>query len=257
MLVCHEVVPIESHGASRDSIGGSAVLPSLQEFPHCLCGRRMVLYFQFDIRDDFGLPIQGDCHFSCFVCPDHNGIPQSYGTTLPSEYWANTHDPHRSEFKSLKTPRQYASYKLFLHQGAVEQTVHPPDEVLVQRALEFRRLEEQVEEREHPDRPRVTAMSHDGYLGWSAHDVEVYTGLDLFKVGGHPTRVEHVPSHVCSCGAPMVFLCQVPYPDEVFKLVSGSTYKEAHNGLFLNNLVHFFVCQRQCHPNAVHASVDG
>jgi hypothetical protein len=55
-LITHLVTfkPTDPSEKLRDSIGGYPYLPEGLDQPVCSCGERMSLYFQFDIRAEFG-----------------------------------------------------------------------------------------------------------------------------------------------------------------------------------------------------------
>jgi hypothetical protein len=84
--------------AYRDSIGGSPVLPAGQKWPVCpKSGERMVLFFQFDIRPEFALPVASGSHLSVFMSPHVNEIPTfnfiPSGKRLPERFWEGR-EPH-------------------------------------------------------------------------------------------------------------------------------------------------------------------
>ena len=56
-LITHLVTfkPADPSDKLPDSIGGHPYLPKGTDYPVCSCGERMSLYFQFDIREEFGL----------------------------------------------------------------------------------------------------------------------------------------------------------------------------------------------------------
>lgn len=256
-LVYHEIVPVASGGSElpRNSIAGKPCLPPSIR-PECTCGQRMVLFLQFTVREQFGLPFLAGSHFCCFMCPDHNGIPQEIGGVLTADFWAETNNPNRSDFEFLRTP-EWASYCLYLFRPDVELRAHEADGMIAPSPVEFVLRDEVVRFREEPGRGTTPAESRDELRGWSAHDVETFTGVEAFKIGGHPTLIEYVPRRICCCGAPMVFVAQVPFPSRVFEPTAASDHPSLRNSLFNDNLVHFFACSEQCDPRAVCVSVDG
>ncbi len=86
--------PALVNAGSRDSIGGGALLKSDSQSPVCrICGERMLLFFQFDIKGEFLLPFKVGSHLVVMMCPHCNEIPSfSYlsGGRLPPEYWNST-----------------------------------------------------------------------------------------------------------------------------------------------------------------------
>lgn len=57
----------------RDTIGGAPHVHTADDIPICrICDSRMVLFFQFTIRPQFGLPFRDGSHFLAFMCPKDN-----------------------------------------------------------------------------------------------------------------------------------------------------------------------------------------
>jgi hypothetical protein len=83
---------VPSDGKERDSIGGVCIFPADRKLPCCrICAKPMILFFQFDLPAELGLPFQEDSHLSMFMCPEHNEIPSfNQNTQLPPEYWLTT-----------------------------------------------------------------------------------------------------------------------------------------------------------------------
>ena len=54
----------------RNTIGGRPVLAVGQEWPHCFCGARMILFFQLDLPEL--PPFVAGSHLAVFQCPEHN-----------------------------------------------------------------------------------------------------------------------------------------------------------------------------------------
>ena len=75
-----------SDDAGRDSIGGAPILAAGQTWPVCFCGKRMVLFFQLDVRDV--PPFVDGSHLLVFQCPEHNeaNFAPDDGV-LPASYW--------------------------------------------------------------------------------------------------------------------------------------------------------------------------
>lgn len=82
----------------------------------------------------------------------------------------------------------------------------------------------------------------------------------VFAVGGEPEWLQDEESFVCSCGAPMHFICQLsdghefPKLDEAPEQPDSSSYDDYV--LFLGNEVYIFACESQCDPRAVWATVQ-
>ena len=59
----------------RDSIGGHPFLPEGTDWPLCpSSGKRMVFFFQFDTRAEFGLTLAAGSHLAVFMSPEVNEI---------------------------------------------------------------------------------------------------------------------------------------------------------------------------------------
>ena len=112
---------------ARDSLGGYAFLPEGTSWPVCEeSGKAMVLFFQFDVRPEFGVSVAPGSHLVAFMSPDVNEIdtfdPVPNGEALPDRFWE----------KRLK------HFKVFLY--GPEEVLVPsaqPDTHLVHQRLEF------------------------------------------------------------------------------------------------------------------------
>jgi hypothetical protein len=86
----HQAVPRPATEPSRDSIGGFAFLPLDLEWP-VHDGKRMVLFFQFDVRAEFGIALAPGSHVVAFMSPSTNEIPTfdfvTSGAPLPDRFW--------------------------------------------------------------------------------------------------------------------------------------------------------------------------
>lgn len=93
---------IFSDRPGRNSVGGDCILPAEVGMPCCrLCGKEMVLFFQFDLPDFMSAVFKQGSHLSVLMCPEHNEIPsfESY-TELPADYW-KLGDGHWQAFLAL------------------------------------------------------------------------------------------------------------------------------------------------------------
>ena len=111
----------------RDSLGGYAFLPEAIRWPVCpTSGKAMVLFFQFDVRLEFGLSVAPGSHLVVFMSPDVNEIDTidavPSGDALPERFWQ----------------QRLEHFKVFLF-GADEVLVPSPrpDPYLVHKRLEF------------------------------------------------------------------------------------------------------------------------
>jgi hypothetical protein len=230
---------------ARDSIGGRPVLPAGFDWPACDCGERMVLFLQFDILQEFGLPFAQGSHLSVFMCPVHNDAPEMFDAPqLPQGFW----DRRRM------IDGQTRFYELLLHRPNSPETVHTPDSVLLPQHLRFTR------QAEVPDSEDVSLQEHSAYPGVSLSVGELIGGIQEFKVGGQPSWAQTPEVHRCCCGAEMRFLCQVPdgypFPKRPDAPAQPDSFSDDDYCLFLGNEVYLFACEAQCDPRAVHPVVQ-
>jgi hypothetical protein len=214
-------VPVSGDDSPRDSIGGAAVLPAGMKWPHCACGQRMVLFFQLDVAEEFGLPFAPGSHLSIFMCPADNDAPEQFRKhRLPAQIWKRR--------RQIDGKKRF--YELVLHRPGSREQVHPVEPSLVRRGLRFDRKPEEV------------------------------TGAQGFKVGGHPFWVQMPSYHQCACGAEMRFLCQLPenFPFRKTREAPEQADSFSRNDycLFLGNCVYLLACEAQCDPLAVHPVVQ-
>jgi hypothetical protein len=75
---------------SRNNIGGEAILPAGASYPTCQqCGQEQLLFLQFSVPAELGLPIAAESQLSIFMCPKHNEIPSfEFQSRLKDEYWS-------------------------------------------------------------------------------------------------------------------------------------------------------------------------
>ena len=78
--------------AVRDSLGGHPFLPAGTAWPMCReSGKRMVLFFQFDVRPEFGIALTAGSHVVAFMSPTVNEIDTferaRSGAPLPERFW--------------------------------------------------------------------------------------------------------------------------------------------------------------------------
>lgn len=229
----------------RDSIGGRPILPSDHSWPTCECGARMVLFLQFDLLPEFGLPFLPGSHLSVFMCPVHNDAPEIFNDhLLPDDFWE----------RRRMIDGQMRFYELFLHRPEVPEVTHPPDPTLLTQSLCFSKRAEE------PDRENVALSTHPEYPGVSLSVGEVVGGVQGLKVGGQPSWVQAPEVHSCCCGAEMRFVCQIPLDWPFPKCPDASeqpnSFSRTDYCLFLGNETYLFACQAQCNTRAVHCVVQ-
>jgi hypothetical protein len=136
--VPHVAKPRRLQAASlnlRDSIGGHPHLPAGTDWPVCpKSGKRMVFFFQFDVRPEFGLALAPRSHLLAFMSPTVNEIhsfeTHANGAPVPERFWEKG-EPH---------------FKVYLFGPDVALTPHPEaDPYLVPHAFDF-----EEDDDEHP-----------------------------------------------------------------------------------------------------------
>jgi hypothetical protein len=93
----------------RDSIGGHPFLPEGTPWPICpVSNQRMVLFFQFDIRKEFGLRLAPGSHLAVFMSPAVNEIDSfdtiASGSDLPDQFWKKRGTHFKVFLFDAKTP---------------------------------------------------------------------------------------------------------------------------------------------------------
>ena len=142
----------------RDSLGGYAFLPEGTPWPVCEESRKaMVLFFQFDVRPEFGLSVASGSHLIVFMSPDVNEIDTfdsvPGGEALPEQFWE----------------RRLKHFKVFLF--SPDEALVPsaqPDPYLVHQRLQF-------EQDDDPDDPFLFVG---GEPRWY-QDPELHPGFDF------------------------------------------------------------------------------
>lgn len=73
----------------RNSSGCDAILPNDSSYPTCrLCGQKQLMFLQFAVPVELGLPIAAESQLSIFMCPEHNEIPSFESKAhLEGDYW--------------------------------------------------------------------------------------------------------------------------------------------------------------------------
>lgn len=268
-----EFQPADPSEKLRDSIGGYPYISKGMGYPTCSCGRQMNLYFQFGIREEFGLPFQAGSQFAAFMCEACNDLAQvlhDYFTNdagrfqdqLRANYWDFNGIEHSDGWNRF--------YRLMLLKPEGEFEFLPVEEFIQPSALTFSKLEEIGTEREEDEIDEdefdeddddeievkeIAVEAEPGHPGTSTNPwARRYSSRD-FKVGGHPAwgGDNDPPSQLlCSCGAPMGFVGFVP--DElVFPNDRASEYTWEHVGTIFTGLcVYILACRAQCHPFAVY-----
>jgi hypothetical protein len=209
--------------SSRVTIGGRPIVAGDQSWPRCaLCKTYMVFFFQLDVDKDSDLPLKPGSHLLVFMCPIHNDMPSQLlepgERNLPADYWN----------------RDFGHYKIFLNKS-------PRNETRLDAELVLKPLS-------------VKYISHEEDIDW---DGEMERGTKGFKLGGVPFWENDAEAPICSCGAEMVFTCQVP-PRYVFAKVPEAAVQSDPvdpdgYSLFMGRSTYIFACKDQCTPHSVYA----
>jgi hypothetical protein len=181
----------------------------------------MVLFFQFDLADEFGLPFAPGSHLTVFMCPVDNEAPEQFRKhRLPLQFWKRR--------RQIDGKKRF--YELVLHKPGTRKQAHPVEASLVSRGLQFT--------------PKP----------------EVLTGAQGFKAGGHPFWVQGPNYYQCPCGAETRFLCQLPENFPFRNTPEAPKQPDTFSGndysLFLGNVVYLLAREAQCNPSAVHPVVQ-
>jgi hypothetical protein len=273
-LITHLVVPRPVAGARtfRDSFGGHPVLPADVDWPACTCSRRMALFFQFDVREGFGLPPRPGSHLSVFMCPAHNSTPSQPGSPLPARYWelsdaARGYEPHGDEEEEFRLWGASRSWRAILHPPGTPERVHAREPNIVHHTRSFRRRRERFLIPPGRKEGDFFCAEKLGLRGGSVLPAEgpfagigALVGEDIpatrgFKVGGQPIWRQWPDILRCACGAPMDFVCQVPedypFPRDAGAPEQPDSPSDETYVLFLGNAAYLFACRARCSPFAV------
>ena len=207
----------------RSTVGGAPILAANQPWPQCrLCKEQMILFFQFDLKEGFDLPLKTGSHLLVFMCPVHNDEPTDISgeldRKLPDDYWQ----------------KDYGHYAVILNRPLKDEQTLAPEERIVPRVIKFgKTLEEEIR--------------------W---DGRVEVGTEGFKIGGVPAWLETPVSYDCFCGAEMILLCQVPEGFEFPRAKSAPIQKETPSRdsylLMSGKQLYILTCKDQCSPRSLY-----
>ena len=219
------VTDIAADANYRDTVGGSPFLPPGEAVPRCrICHVAMALFFQLDVRADFGLPFKAGSHLLVFMCPTHNeppSLPAIYNDSpLAPSYW----DADKGHFALLLYPPTELQSN-----GKLDPFIEPY-------RLQFKSATEEIQ----------------------VGDFDV--GSYDFKVGGVPGWINYKIDKRCTCGGQLSFLCQTPdgfgFKQTDTAPEQPDSFSSSEYCLFLGNQVYILACDRQCDPRAVIAGCD-
>ncbi len=226
-------------------------------------GRERLL--QLDIRKEFGLPFQTGSHLAVFQCKACNDQTAGlYDYFYIDEATAKTQDQLRAnywDFNGIDYGDNWKRfYRIMLIKPGSEFDFLDAEEFIQPCSLIFAKAEEAWMPNPNapgwvPEDEEIDFQSEPGLPGTSIDPwAKQYSSRDL-KIGGQPAwgGDNEPPNHLlCSCGAPMGFVCFIP--DElVFPNNRPSVEKHYNVGeLFTGLCVYILACRAQCHPFAVY-----
>ena len=203
---------------ARNTIGGTPILQEGRSIPACQkCGRDLTLFLQFDVDPAFNLPFKAGSHvllFSCVGCDDGPDEGYSGSDKTVQETYGNP---------------VCGNYALYLNPPGGNETIHTHDNELQARQITFVEAQEAIRVRE--------------YVGKDSED-------SACKVGGTPSWINYSVNLNCQCGAPIVFLCQIP---DYYEFPTGPKATDGKNSLnlFLGNFIYVLGCAKQCTPHSL------
>lgn len=212
-------LPIFNGATPKCTLGGDPFLPIQQETPRCRnCGRRQLLFLQFDIDETWQLPFATGSHVVIFMCPHCNEIPsftQFPKGRLPARFWNETEGHF---FVAMFAPGHADS-------------VCNAEPLLLPWELRF----EELNDNAHPsDIIRIGGTPH-----WLQAPERVFCccGAEM--------------ALICQIAESFEFRKQIGAP------VQPDTFSADAYCLFLGNEVYVFGCPNQCDPRAVWVVVQG
>ena len=213
-----ETLPEPAVPGDRDTIGGWPVLPPGEPWPVCVCGRRMVFFFQLGVPA--GVPFFGGDQLLAFQCPDHDDVPTGPVRILDS-------DPG-----SVADPYDGAFWRLLLRPPGVPAAEAEPGPEPHRLAL-------------HPAEEQVDDTGR-GRFGFKVG------GVPSWAQGPEFYRCFCGTDMVFLCQVPENYGFDMwPMQD---KDLHGTSDDQAQ--LFLGNEVYIQACPARCHPDAVWAAVQ-
>jgi hypothetical protein len=204
-------------------LGGTPSLPIGETWPKCrMCGEELVHFLDVELPEG-SAPFQPGSRLQVFACRQHDDI----AGTIYSDY---------GRFEAASHSQQLPEHFWDISDGHYLLRLLPPG-TAVTAADHFE--------------PRLAL--HNLRLQREA-DAEADPRQSL-KLLGHPSWAQDPADHLCSCGAPLQLLLQVP-ANTRFAMTPGAppqpnTYSDTHYLLFLGNEIYLLACPRQCHPQAL------
>jgi len=201
-------------------IGGPVEIPVPSTWPQCaICSSRLISFIELVLPKPSPSPFLPGSRLQLFACRQHDDI----AGTIYSEYNVFNHLS-----RNVQLPDQYwnvsdGHYLLRLLPPSVPTSTAGADGRLASRYL--------------------TAVESNA------------AAEDGFKLFGEPFWLQDPENHICSCGAPMKLVLQIP---DGFGFTMASGAKEQPNSfsrseycIFLGNQLYLFACQAQCNIRAL------
>ncbi len=201
-------------------VGGNPGIPVGDSWPRCnLCNAEMIAFIEVILPEtDAGVFKQGS-RLQIFACREHDDIA---GTI-------------------------YADYTLFDRIARIEKL--PPEY--------WRTTDGHYLVRLLPPSQAITSTRNESrlvqqFVTLNPAPTESDLGLQLF---GSPFWLQDPESHICSCGAPMELLIQIP-EGQGFAMAKGAeeqpnSFSATQYCIFLGNQLFLFGCTKQCNPLAL------
>ncbi len=201
-------------------IGGPVELPDSSTWPRCaICSSRLVSFVDLELPESSPSHFQPGSRLQLFACRQHDDI----AGTIYSDYSVFSHLSRKVELPDQYWNVSDGHYLLRLLPPSVPTSTADADDRLAPR-----------------------------YLTAVESEAEIDYGLKLF---GEPSWLQDPEEHVCSCGAPMKLVLQIP---DGFGFTMASGAKEQPNSfsrseycIFLGNQLYLFACQAQCNIRAL------
>ena len=221
---CYELEPTPAGVQDpRGFLGGTPLLLADESWPKCrMCGEELVHFLDVELPEG-SAPFQPGSRLQIFACRQHDDI----AGTIYSDYGR-----FEAAARSQQLPERYWD----ISDGHYLLRLLPPGTAMTAA--------------DHPE-PRLALQS---LRLQRAADAEADPRQSL-KLLGHPSWAQDAAHHLCSCGASLKLLLQVPALTP-FAMTPGApaqpnSFSNENYALFLGNELYLLACPRQCHPQAL------
>jgi hypothetical protein len=221
-MICFELQSDANTQNSRGFIGGTPALPEGSSWPSCgICGKELIHFVEIELPDG-SAPFIASSRLQVFACREHDDI----AGTIYSDY---------NRFSHASMTRQLPQSYWEISDGHYFIRLLPPGTSIARAQVEI----------------KLTTQN----LGFVRKEDSTDGRLLAFKLLGHPSWAQDPEEHVCSCGAPMQLLLQIPEgfgfdmaPDAP---PQPNSFSNRQYSLFLGNELYLLACTSQCHPRAL------